>query len=113
MNIIEAVKICLATKYFNFDDRASRAEFWLFYLFVYLLELAIDLIFSPSIEVMLIIFLPIYVPQIAVTARRLHDIGRSGWSQLWLLTIIGIPVVLWWVITPSDSGENRYGEEPK
>ena len=113
MNFIEAIKICLITKYFNFDDRGSRAEFWLFYLAVYVLELVIDLIFSPSLWVLAIVFAPILIPQIAVTARRLHDIGRSGWNQLWILSIIGIPVVIWWLITPSDAGENRYGEEPK
>lgn len=112
MNIIEAIRICLFTKYFNFDDRGSRAEFWLFYLAVYLLEYVIDLIFELSLWTTAITLIPIFIPQIAAGARRLHDIGRSGWNQLWVFTIIGIPVVLWWLITPSDPGKNRYGNEP-
>ncbi len=109
MNVIEAVRICLTSRYFNFDDRASRAEFWLFYLVIYLLETVIGWIFTPTSGQWVIILLPILIPQIAVTARRLHDIGRSGWDQLWAISIVGIPVVIWWLITPSDPGENRYG----
>ena len=109
MNVIEAVRICLTSRYFNFDDRASRAEFWLFYLVIYLLETVIDWIFTPTLWQWVIIFLPLTIPQIAVTARRLHDIGRSGWDQLWVISFVGIPVVIWWLITPSDPGENRYG----
>ena len=113
MDIIEAVKICLIKKYFNFDDRGSRAEYWLFFLAIYAVESVIEVIFAPSLWVIAVIFLPVFIPQIAVTARRLHDIGRSGWDQLWFFSIVGIPVVIWWLITPSDPGENRYGEQPK
>ena len=113
MTIVEAVKICLFAKSFNFEDRGSRAEFWLFYLAVYVLQPVIILVFGRLLWIAVPLALLLYIPQLAAAARRLHDVGRSGWNLLWVLTIIGIPVVLWWLVTPSDPGENRYGEEPE
>ena len=49
------------------------------------------------------------VPGIAVGARRLHDVNRSGWWQLLYLTVIGIFLLLFWFCTKSDQGENSYG----
>lgn len=54
------------------------------------------------------------VPSIAVTARRLHDINRSGWWQLiGLIPIIGWIILIVWCATDSDLGSNQYGENPK
>lgn len=44
------------------------------------------------------------------TTRRLHDIGKSGWSQLMILTIIGIPIFIYWLTFPSEPKDNRYGK---
>ena len=46
----------------------------------------------------LISYVIIIIPAIAVTARRLHDINLSGWWQLIVLTIVGIPIYLYWLI---------------
>lgn len=64
----EAIKICF-NKYADFSGRARRSEFWWFSLFSVLLT-----IFTCGIGALVII-----IPSIAVTVRRLHDIGRSGW----------------------------------
>jgi len=52
------------------------------------------------------------LPGLALAARRLHDTGRSGWWFLLIFTIIGIPVVLYWLVKDSDAGANKYGEGP-
>jgi uncharacterized membrane protein YhaH (DUF805 family) len=50
-----------------------------------------------------------FVPGLAMGARRLHDIGRSGWWQLiGLIPIVGILVLLYlWVL--ESEGLNQYG----
>ena len=52
----------------------------------------------------------ILVPSIALGARRLHDVGKSGWWQLIPLTIIGIIPFLIWVLRSGDSETNKYGD---
>jgi uncharacterized membrane protein YhaH (DUF805 family) len=53
------------------------------------------------------------VPSIAVSTRRLHDIGRSGWWQLLIFTGLGIFVLIYWYAQDSDSNPNKYGTSPK
>ena len=53
------------------------------------------------------------LPSLAVAARRLHDIGRSGWWIFIAFTIIGIIPLLIWYVTGSKDEENIYGPNPK
>ena len=88
MDFGSAISICFK-KYFDFSGRASRSEFWYFVLFVTLLLFGAGIllgIFMPNNQsldgvVTLFIYLPLIIPFIAVTARRLHDFGMSGWMQ--------------------------------
>ena len=86
MNFGESISTCLK-KYFVFDGRASKSEFWYFFL-VYTVgsfvlgEIATS-IMSPALLIVsgLITFGTI-IPFAAVGCRRLHDINKSGWWQL-------------------------------
>ena len=85
MNFQTSVKTCFK-KYTTFSGRASRSEFWYFYLFNY--GLYVILIIS-ALNISFIFFwffvgflLATLIPFIAVTARRLHDINKSGWFQI-------------------------------
>jgi uncharacterized membrane protein YhaH (DUF805 family) len=49
-----------------------------------------------------VVNLILLLPSFAVSCRRMHDIGKSGWSVLWMLTIIGIPVVIYWWAKDTD-----------
>lgn len=50
------------------------------------------------------------LPSLAVGARRLHDIGRSGWWQLLIFTVIGIiSLIVWWASDTSPT-DNKYGK---
>jgi uncharacterized membrane protein YhaH (DUF805 family) len=105
-------------KYSVFYGRATRAEYWYFSLFSSLIGVAISIvaaIVSPKINLLSDAYsLLVVIPGLAVSARRLHDIGKSGWMQL----VIFIPVVglIWLIIlmaTDSNPGENKYGPNPK
>ena len=59
-----------------------------------------------------LIALVLFLPSIAVASRRLHDTGRSGWNQLWMLTIIGIIPVLIWLASESNDHGNKFSNKP-
>nr|WP_311463450.1 DUF805 domain-containing protein [uncultured Ottowia sp.] len=110
-----AIQQCFR-KYFDFSGRARRAECWYFMLFQLLLLVALVMLFfvSPQLADNLasVAGLVLLIPTFSVGARRLHDVGRSGWWQLLCLTGIGIFVLLFWFVQPSDEGRNDYGEDP-
>jgi DNA-binding CsgD family transcriptional regulator len=77
----EAILVCLK-KYAEFNGRASRAEFWWFTLFVILVGTAFNYMSTIFLSVFLTAML---LPFLAAGSRRLHDGGKSGWWQLFLL----------------------------
>jgi uncharacterized membrane protein YhaH (DUF805 family) len=107
--------------YFTFSGRASRSEFWFFTLFCILvvnLGSVGDLFLFNALAqeglgpIFVVSNLALLVPGIAVSARRLHDIDRTGWWLLITLTIIGnIWLIIWWC-TKGTAGRNRFGSDP-
>jgi uncharacterized membrane protein YhaH (DUF805 family) len=120
MNIQTAVKTCFS-KYATFSGRASRSEYWFFYLFTIIASIVtwiIDtMLLGYSSEdtgaISLIFQIIIILPSIAVGARRLHDIGKSGWWQLLILTFIGIILLIVWFATIGSSKKNKHGHAIK
>ena len=53
-----------------------------------------------------ITLLILFLPMTAVSARRLHDIGRSGWWQLVALTGVGVILLIVWYATKTDNKLN-------
>ena len=123
--ILYYIKICLTSKYFNFHGRASRREYWVFtiistifggLILAYINELKAsyevegDYIYVLIIGLLGLTLLYLVVPNISVTVRRLHDIGKSGW---WLLLdfipTIGEIILLIMCLTPSQPFDNQYG----
>ena len=110
MDFVSSVKRNMATAaYAQFDGRASRSEYWWFYLFTVLITAAADMLGG---TVGNLASLALFLPGLALVARRLHDTGRSGWWFLIAFTVIGIPVLLYWLVKDSDAGANKYGEGP-
>ena len=76
------------SKYATFSGRARRSEFWYFYLFQLIISLGLTFLsrWDSNFKYIQIVFgLAIFVPYMAVTVRRLHDIGKSGWTLLWFM----------------------------
>jgi uncharacterized membrane protein YhaH (DUF805 family) len=99
-------------KYADFTGRARRSEYWLFVLLNFVTALfAITL---GGDVLMTLVWLGLVIPNIAVAARRLHDIDMSGWWLLIsLLPFIGAIVLLVFMLLPGTSGENRFGADPR
>ncbi|WP_227396005.1 DUF805 domain-containing protein [Jeotgalibacillus aurantiacus] len=102
--------------YVTFSGRARRKEFWMFNLINFLIVLAlsvVELVLEIPAFLSGIYSLAIILPSLAVTVRRLHDIGKSGWWILIsLVPLVGAIILL--VFECLDSvPDNQYGPNPK
>jgi len=98
-------------KYFDFETRSSRKEFWYWQLFRILMFLSITYLESLGLSGLLFISNFIFlIPEIAVSIRRLHDINKSGWWILLTITIIGIIPLIYFYCIKGDDGANDYGQ---
>ena len=112
MTFSESITTCLK-KYFVFEGRASRSEYWWFQLIV-----------SPSYFISIILeneigyfFLGItlftLIPAISAGVRRLHDTNRSGFFLLIsFIPFVGGLVLLFFLIPEGTKGKNRFGPDP-
>lgn len=104
-------------KYAEFSGRARRKEYWMFFLFYFLIAIAIGIIeaiIHTGGVLGAIYALAMLIPGLAVTVRRLHDTGRSGWWILiGLIPVIGTIVLLVFMVLDSQPGDNEYGPNPK
>ena len=100
---------CTTAAYAQFTGRASRSEYWRFYLFTVLATAAADTFGGTVGNLASLAF---FLPGLALMVRRLHDVGRSGWWFLIVFTIIGIPIFFYWLIKESDAGANKFGAGP-
>ena len=119
----------IKNRYAKFDGRATRSEYWYFILFYFILAFIVSLVDILVINPMLgltpeqaqqggilqiIVGLGLLIPTIALTIRRLHDIGKSGWWLLIaLIPIIGALVLIYFYVQDSQAGSNLYGKNPK
>ncbi|MDD9964306.1 MAG: DUF805 domain-containing protein [Gammaproteobacteria bacterium] len=111
------------SKYADFEGRARRKEFWFFTLFYYVFLMLVALLDSAlgtfvaesEIGLLTCLFgLPLLVPSISVTVRRLHDIGLSGWWWfIGLITMVGAILLLVLAMFDGQRGANRFGPDPK
>ena len=114
MNFGQAVSSCFSN-YVTLSGRASRSEYWYWCLFVFigsLCTLIADGFILGNMEtqpINLIFTLATFLPGLAVSVRRLHDVNRSGWWLLIALTGIGLFFpLLYWAVQPSIEEENKY-----
>lgn len=104
-------------KYATFSGRATRSQFWLFFLFLFIF-VTIGLVIDDAMGttnrdgglVAGLIFVAHLLPYSAVTVRRLHDVDRSGW-WFWiaLVPLVGSIVLIVFLCTGSTPGANRFG----
>lgn len=110
MEFKPAVKHVL-NNYATFNGRAVRSEYWYWTLFTVIVAFILGIVGSIIGTAVLgqIFNLLVLAPGLAVGARRLHDINRSGWWQLLLITVIGAFVLIYWYCQKGDEGTNRFG----
>ncbi len=120
MSPIESIEVCFS-KIFDYKSRASKTEFWWFYLIASFLILfvqinsGIQILVNPG-NVNFILFgdflllLPFSLAAISSGCRRLHDTGKSGWLLLLVITVIGAIPVFVWLASTGDIKENIYGK---
>lgn len=122
----EAVRRAFSN-YCNFTGRASRSEFWWFYLFNAIITFplaALQTVFevfdgpgsgaSIVFNVILGLYgLGVFLPQLGLCVRRLHDIGKSGWNYFWgIIPFVGWIILLVFWLRDSEMADNQYGPVP-
>jgi uncharacterized membrane protein YhaH (DUF805 family) len=108
---IEALK-----KYAVFSGRARRKEYWMYTLFVSIIYIVLAIVAVAAKQPLIaaVFYLAIILPSLAVTVRRLHDTGRTGWWVLiGIVPLVGAVVMLVFLCSDSESGQNKYGPNPK
>ena len=108
---------------FDFNSRARRKEYWMYVIINWVIIGVLGVVehllgFSKSEDgygfITGLYALVIFIPGLAVSVRRLHDINRSGWALLInLIPIIGQIILFIWMIKEGNQGENKYGPNPK
>jgi len=115
MGFGDAIKLGFSN-YVNFTDRASRSEYWYWYLFAALGLLATALVDSAIVgrPVTYPLFvLATFLPSLSVAVRRLHDLNHSGWwILLALIPLVGDIILLIWFCFKGTDGPNRFGADP-
>lgn len=103
-------------KYAVFSGRARRKEYWMFTLFYAIFEIVLMAVgYAIDFPALVAIFVvALLLPSLAVTVRRLHDTGRTGWWILiGIVPLVGFIVMLVFLCSDSQPGENKYGPSPK
>lgn len=109
MDFKQSVITCLK-KYVDFNGRAGRPEYWWFVLAMVIASLVVSLVLGDMVA--LLLHLALLLPSISAGARRMHDMGKSGWFLLvGLIPFVGWIIVIYWLAQPTV-GPNEYGEGP-
>ena len=115
MGFGDAVKTCFQ-KFFVAEGRASRPEYWWFFL-AYIILYAIAAILDTALEtgfvLASIVGLVFFIPLITAAIRRLHDTGRTGWWYLIIfIPLVGFIILIVFLATEGNPGANEYGPPP-
>jgi uncharacterized membrane protein YhaH (DUF805 family) len=109
--------------YADFKGRADKKEFWYFSLIHFFVTGLVMSIFlgnlsnlinmGTAVVICLILFIPLCIPALSVSIRRLHDIGQSGWWMLVnIIPLVGQLILLVFFCMNSQSGSNHWGDNP-
>ena len=105
------------SQYATFSGRARRSEYWFFVLFNYVISAALGFLgrYMFLFSILSGLYsLAVLIPSLAVTWRRLHDIGKGGgWYFFILVPLVGWIFLLVWLCRDSQPGQNTFGPNPK
>ncbi len=123
MGFMDAVKLFFA-RYTDFNGRSRRSEYWwpvLFHTLVYVVALLLSVVLGSISELLgaivgialLIYYVAILIPSLAVGVRRLHDRDMSGWWLLLGFVPFAGFVLLVFFVLEGTNGPNKFGPDPK
>ena len=107
------------SKYATFSGRARRSEYWYFFLFNVIINIVLNTLYVATNSTIFTALIGLYslaalVPGLAVSWRRMHDIGKSGAYYCFILIpLVGAIILLVWMCKDSYPGINQYGPNPK
>lgn len=109
--------ISVLKDYATFTGRARRAEYWMFTLVNIIIAVVLAVLATQleSLSILYMLYsLAVLIPGIAVSIRRMHDIGKSGWMiLLGFIPIVGVIILIVMFCGDSQPGDNEYGPNPK
>jgi uncharacterized membrane protein YhaH (DUF805 family) len=109
--------LAVLQNYAGFGGRARRMEYWMFVLINLIIGIVLDVLgawMKVFTIVGLLYGLATLIPALAVSVRRLHDTGRSGWWVLiGLIPIVGTIILIVFLAIEGEQGDNQYGPNPK
>lgn len=116
MGMAEAVRICFR-KYVTWEGRATRPEFWWFYLLavlVVLVGVVVDLLVGTYPLFYALTALLFFLPTLSAAVRRLHDTDKSGWAY-WIafVPLVGGIILVVWLASKGTYGGNKYGNDSR
>lgn len=115
-------------RFYDFRGRSTRTEFWMYWMMMFTVLVVLAVLHLVSIgpegpragaagalyTAMTVISVVTFIPSVAVTVRRFHDQGRSGWVILTaFIPFVGSLVLLAFMMVPGTEGENRWGYDPR
>ena len=107
----------LKTQYTDFTGRANRPQYWyytLFYFIVALLCSFVDTLLFGRMFLSGLLALATLVPNIAISVRRIHDLGKPWfWLLISLVPFVGGLFLLIWFCLPGESHDNQWGKVSK
>ncbi len=112
-DFIAIIKSVILKNYCNFNGRATRREFWMYFLFSFILGLIFSFLGEVGMYISVVICLALLLPNLGLVVRRLHDINKSGWYLLiGFIPLVGEIILIVWYAKAGDNGANQYGEVP-
>ncbi len=114
----------ITNHYADFSGRATRQQYWMFVLVHFLLMLGLIALlgvlvmsgvlrFGLAWVLFMLVGLALFLPALAISVRRLHDVGYTGWLiLLGLIPYVGALVLLVFYCLPGKPGQNAYGPDP-
>ena len=112
MSFMDSTKTCVQ-KSFTIEGRASRSEYWFFYLFLIIAQIGLGVVDGVAGTPLSLLVLALIPAIICVSIRRMHDVGKSGWLLLIaLIPLVNLILLYWFIFDGGQPHANHFGAVP-
>jgi uncharacterized membrane protein YhaH (DUF805 family) len=112
MSFMDSTKTCVQ-KSFTIEGRASRSEYWFFYLFIIIAQIGLGVVDGVAGTPLSLLVLALFPAIICVSIRRMHDVGKSGWLLLIsLIPLVNLILLYWFIFDGGQPHANHFGAVP-